>query len=167
MSYVLTLRLDPTSQEFFERLRRLYFPPERNQIPAHLTMFHTLPERGDVADTLRAEAGAQAMFGVAVTGVRSLGKGVAYRLTSGVLAGLHGRLSERFTAELSAQDRQRFQAHIVVQNKVTPAAARELLASLEGSFAPMEVQAEGMDLWRYMGGPWELAETFLFPRDGI
>ncbi len=80
--------------------------------------------------------------------------------------GLHGRLAEAFREHLTAQDRQRLQPHVVVQNKVTPAAARELLAELEREFMPREVEAVGLDLWRYLGGPWELARTFPF-RAGV
>ncbi len=154
--------MDDESQGHFERLRQRYFPPERNQIPAHLTLFHTLPDQADVEEALQMEAVAQGPFVLTVTGVRSLGKGVAYKLESAALVGLHARLAEVFGEYLSAQDRQRLQPHIVVQNKVTAAAARELLADLERSFERMEVQGVGLDLWHYLGGPWELARTFPF-----
>ncbi len=162
MTYVLTLRMEERSQAHFEALRQRYFPPERNQIPAHLSLFHTLPEDVGVERTLEVEAAAQDRFSLAVTGVRSLGKGVAYRLSSATLVGLHGRLAEAFREHLTAQDRQRLQPHVVVQNKVTPAAARDLLAELERGFVPREVEAVGLDLWRYLGGPWELARTVPF-----
>jgi hypothetical protein len=44
---------------------------------------------------------------------------------------------------------------VTVQNKVTPDSARRLLADLQSDFVPYEVQAEGLGLWRYLGGPWE------------
>lgn len=44
MTAILTLHLDPTAQSRFEALRQRHYPPERNQIPAHLTLFHTLPD---------------------------------------------------------------------------------------------------------------------------
>ncbi len=162
MSYVLTLRMDAESQGFFEGMRRRYFPPERNKIPAHLTLFHTLPEDGDIERVLEDAARAQGAFALAVTGLRSLGGGVAYRLSSAELMALHERLAATFAEHLTAQDRQRLQPHIVVQNKVKPAAARELLAELERGFMPMEGRGEGLDLWRYLGGPWEMERTFLF-----
>ncbi len=166
MTNVLTLRLDDGAQAHFEALRQRYFPPERNQIPAHLTLFHTLPDTEVVRRALESAAQAQEPFSLAVTGVRSLGKGVAYKLASGACTALHARLAKSVAKDLTAQDRQRIQPHIVVQNKVTPAAARELLRELECAFAPMEVEAVGMDLWHYMGGPWELADTFLFGAGG-
>ena len=162
LSYVLTLQMDAESQAFFEGMRRRHFPPERNKIPAHLTLFHTLPEAAGIERILERESGAQGMFSLAVTGLRSLGGGVAYKLSSPELMALHGRLAAAFAEHLTAQDRQRLQPHVVVQNKVTSAVARELLAELERSFVPMEVRAVGLGLWRYLGGPWELAGVFAF-----
>jgi hypothetical protein len=40
---ILTLRMDERSQERFDRLRETHFPPERNYLRAHLTLFHKLP----------------------------------------------------------------------------------------------------------------------------
>ncbi len=162
MSYVLTLRMDAESQAFFEGMRRRYFPLERNKIPAHLTLFHTLPDGEEVEQRVEDAAREQAAFGLTVTGLRSLGGGVAYRLSSATLMALHTRLAAAFAEHLTAQDRQRLQPHVVVQNKVKAAEARELLTELERSFVPMQAQAEGLDLWRYLGGPWEMARGFWF-----
>ncbi len=159
---VLTLRLDAESHTHFDQLRRRHFPPERNLIAAHVTLFHTLPDEPWIDERLTSIAAAQLSFIVAVTGVRSLGKGVAYRLAATELHSLHVVLTHTFAEELTPQDRQRFQPHVVVQNKVTPAAARDLLTTLEGQFAPWSVQAEGLDLWHYHGGPWQHARTFPF-----
>ena len=162
MTDLLTLALDAQSQIFFEQLRRRHFPPERNLIPAHLTLFHTLPRDPRVGEALRDASARQTVFSLAVTGVRSLGKGVAYVLRSPELDRLHRQLSERFAEALTPQDRQPFRAHIVVQNKVTPEAARTLLRELEQAFVARQVSAIGLDLWHYLGGPWELAERFAF-----
>jgi hypothetical protein len=106
MTNVLTLRLDARSQAHFEALRQRYFPPVRNRIAAHLTLFHTLPDIREVDEVLEREAGDLPAFPVAVTGLRSLGKGVAYKLASGVLGGLHARLAAEFAEHLTTQDRQ-------------------------------------------------------------
>ena len=97
-----------------------------------------------------------------IEGVRSLGRGVAYTVAADELLRLHGGLSRRFEPHLSRQDRQRFAPHIVVQNKVAPADARELLGSLQASFKPAAAQATGLLWWEYLGGPWRLLETFAF-----
>ena len=162
MTDLVTLALDPESQGRFEAMRQRYFPAERNVIPAHLTLFHTVPRERWVGEALRDAVGGQRAFQMRVTGVRSLGKGVAYTLASAELGRLHQELVGRFGEVLTAQDRQGFRAHVVVQNKVTPEVARGLLRELEGTFTPWEVGAVGVDLWHYLGGPWELAERFGF-----
>jgi hypothetical protein len=40
---ILTLKMDRESFSRFEGLRQAHFPPHRNFIPAHLTLFHHLP----------------------------------------------------------------------------------------------------------------------------
>ena len=41
-TYILTAEMDEDSFGWLDRLRRRYFPPERNFLPAHLTLFHLL-----------------------------------------------------------------------------------------------------------------------------
>ena len=162
MTNVLTLRLDNTSQAFFESMRKKHFPPERNQIPAHLTLFHSLPDTDHVAAELVVAAERTAGFRISITGLRSLGRGVAYKVASPALLRLQAELADAFAEDLIPQDRQRFTPHIVIQNKATPERARILLAELERTFHALEADALGLDLWHYLGGPWELAQTFLF-----
>ena len=40
---IVTAELGPADFGWLEGLRRAHYPPERNQLPAHLTMFHALP----------------------------------------------------------------------------------------------------------------------------
>ena len=42
---VLTARVADKDIEPFDRLREAHFPPDRNVLGAHLTMFHRLPWR--------------------------------------------------------------------------------------------------------------------------
>jgi 2'-5' RNA ligase len=161
MTTILTLRLDQASQAHLESLRQQHYPKHLNQIPAHLTLFHQLPPLEEIEATLQ-HAAHRSPFPVEVTGLRSLGRGVAFTLASAELQRLHAELSQPFEGYLTAQDRQKFQPHIVVQNKATPEAARTLLAQLRAEFRPFPVQAVGLVLWHYLGGPWELAQSFCF-----
>jgi 2'-5' RNA ligase len=162
MSCVVTLALDDAAQECFERLRRTWFPTALNKIPAHVTLFHTLTERDETASLLEKCALAQSSFAIDVGEARSIGRGVAYFFTSDACFALHRRLRSAFEAELSAQDRQGFRPHIVVQNKVTPDEARSALLALQDAFVPSTVQAIGLDLWRYLDGPWQHLRRFSF-----
>lgn len=157
---IVTLLLDDDAQQRFDRLRAEHFPPERNHLQAHVTLFHALP--GEHLDAVRAELAQVAdreAFDVAVTGLRSLGRGVAFQLESPELAGLRNRLAAAWRPWLTRQDQQRHSPHVTVQNKVDPAVARALHQRLLAGFAPYTVRSRGLGLWRYLGGPWEpLAE---------
>lgn len=159
---IVTLRMDAASQAFFERMRRQHFPPERNQIAAHLTLFHTLPDTAEIREVLHWFATQQPAFYMSVTGLRSLGRGVAYVLKSPELEALHVELAQAFHDHLSPQDRQKFMPHVVIQNKAQPEQARSLLTQLQSTFKPFKVQAEALDLWHYLNGPWQAAKSFPF-----
>jgi 2'-5' RNA ligase len=153
---VVTLLLAEEAQRRFDRLRAAHFPPERNHLAAHVTLFHALPgEHHSAVDADLAAAAARPPFAVEVTGVRFLGRGVAYALASAELAQLRAGLSAAWAPWLTAQDRQRHAPHVTVQNKVDPAVARALHADLAAAFVPGSVPARGLGLWRYLGGPWE------------
>lgn len=162
---ILTLAFDPESQAHFEHMRQLHYPAELNRIGAHLTLFHTLPESEEVRTPLLEHA-ARSPFTMRVTGLRSLGRGVAYTLESPELLSLHRSLSAAFAEHLSPQDKQKFQPHVVIQNKASGDEARTLRALLTAGFRTFEVQAVGLELWRYLRGPWQLRERLLFNGGG-
>ncbi len=160
---LVTLRMDMESFAHFNALRQAHFPPERNIIPAHLTLFHALP--GEQEARIRADLQRlkwAAPFTLQTTELRNLGRGVAYNLQSPELALQRSTLAEAWQAWLTPQDSQRFDPHITVQNKTTPQAARALWAELTRDFIPHTIRAEGLQLWRYLGGPWESLDVFPF-----
>jgi 2'-5' RNA ligase len=161
---IVTLAFDDASFAHFDALRRRHFPAERNVIPAHLTLFHHLPgeREPEIAERLREIAREAPPLTLQVTGLRSLGRGVAFALASEALSALRARLARDWADGLTPQDRQNFRAHVTIQNKVSSQAARALHATLQAGFAPFSVQATGLLLWRYRGGPWEAAGTFPF-----
>jgi 2'-5' RNA ligase len=163
---ILTLSLDERSFAFFDEQRRRYFDRERNFIPAHLTLFHALPGEQFAAIQHDIEAGfsGQQPIKLDVTGLRSLGRGVAYRLESSELSELRRHLAFKWNNWLKPQDRQNHNPHVTVQNKVDPTQARALLEDLADGFQPFEVTGIGLDLWWYRGGPWEKARTFAFDK---
>ena len=46
--FLVTLGFDEATFTRLEELRRRYFPPERNVVPAHLSLFHRLPPEEEV-----------------------------------------------------------------------------------------------------------------------
>jgi 2'-5' RNA ligase len=87
-----------------------------------------------------------------------------YKLESAVLQQLHRGLQQQWLPWLLPQDKQKLWPHVTVQNKVTPQMARALHQQLQSTFTPFEVQATGLRLWRYLGGPWEPVNTYWFER---
>ncbi len=160
---VVTLVLDDQAQVRFDALRRVHFPTERNHLRAHVTLFHALPD--DHEEQVRrdiSQAAQRAPFPVRVDGLRSLGRGVAYVLRSRDLDALRDELRTGWEPWLTAQDLARHSPHVTVQNKVAPEQARALLAELSAGFAPYDVKARGLALWRYLGGPLEPLVTERF-----
>ena len=84
-----------------------------------------------------------------------MGLGVAFSMQSLELKELHAGLAQCFWNWLTPQDRQKFDPHLTVQNKVAPEAAKSLLGLLEADFRPFYITARGICLWRYLNGPWE------------
>lgn len=162
MTTLLTLAFDDASQARFEALRQREYPAQINRVPAHLALFHQLPDTDIAAETLRQMAQVTPPFAVAVTGLRMLGRGVAFSCESAELVRLHDALRVQFADVLIPQDQQRFWPHVVVQNKVEPAVARATLARLSGEFATWNARAEGLLWWEYLGGPWRLRECMTF-----
>lgn len=161
---ILTLALEERAQASFDRLRAAHFPAHRNLLSAHVTLFHHLPgsEAGDVLASVAAICRATVPFPVAVTGLRSLGRGVAFTLAAPELARLRADLARRWAPWLTRQDQQTFRPHVTVQNKVDPATAAATLRALQAGFAPFDVEGRGLQLWRYRGGPWEPVGKFTF-----
>lgn len=161
---ILTLRLDEGAFDWLQALRRRWFPPERNLIPAHLTLFHKLPgaEAEAVRRTLAEICRRTPPLLLEASGPRSLGRGVAFGFRSPGLQAFREALVEAFEPWLTAQDRQPFRPHVTVQNKVEPAEARALLERLQAEWEPFEAAGEGVLLWRYHGGPWEAVDAIPF-----
>ena len=74
-----------------------------------------------------------------LAGPYSLGRGVAYRIDSPGVTAIRARLAEAFAGLLTPQDQAGWRAHVTVQNKVEPAAAKALLAELSRGFTPAPV----------------------------
>lgn len=165
---ILTLRLDGASFALLDGLRAAHFPPARNFLPAHITLFHALPgdEEPAIRATLAEVAAATGQLPLSFPAARFLGRGVALTVASPTLVALRGALASRWAPWLSAQDRQPYHPHVTIQNKVAPEAARALYAQLAAGWQPFAGTGEGLLLWRYLGGPWELLADLPFTGAG-
>jgi hypothetical protein len=153
---IVTAILGAQDQAWFDRQREAYFPPERNFLKAHLTMFHHLPP--SLETELRQRLGEIAREGpvaARIGGLMSLGGGVAYRIDSPELEDRRAYLADIWSDLLTPQDRAGWRPHITIQNKVKPAEAKTLLDQLTPDFRPRPLGLTGFASWWYRGGPWE------------
>jgi len=160
---IVTAGLDPASFERLDAPRRAHFPPERNHLRAHLTLFHALPGEEEAAVRValaEAAAGAAGAIPFRVDRVLGLGRGVAYGLDAPALIALRADLAERWASWRVSHAAQPLRPHVTVQNKVAPEVARALRASLETDFAPWTGEVVALELWAYRGGPWEPLERW-------
>ena len=160
---IVTAEIAPPDLSWLDRLRRLHYPPERNQLPAHLTMFHALPPsaEGEVRRSL-ARLAAERPPRASIDGLMDLGQGVAFRIVSPDLDAMRRELAANFRGLLSAQDSGGWRPHVTIQNKVSVREARQLLEALEREFRPTPLGIAGVGLHRYLGGPWEPLERYSF-----
>ena len=161
---ILTLKFEKSAFEFFDRLRKQHFPPARNFIPAHVTLFHALPgaQESFIKQTLEQICAQTEQFELEFTKPLFLGKGTAVEIVSPPLISLRQQIAVVFADDLTAQDKQKIRPHITVQNKVAPEAARELYNQFVAEWQPFVAMAEGLILWEYQGGPWGLRAELAF-----
>ena len=160
---IVTALLGESDFAVLDDLRRRHFPPERNFLRAHLTMFHHLPPSvgTEVADRLKQMTRQPAPV-AALAGIMNLGRGVAFRVESPGLADMRAELADAFAIVLTPQDRAVWRPHVTIQNKVVPEEARDLLRLLERDFAPRPLELAGLALFRYVNGPWETVGAWRF-----
>ena len=160
---IVSAQLASADFAWLDAQRRAYFPPARNQLGAHLTMFHALPPSLEAAVRRQLKtitAGPPPM--ATLSGVINLGGGTAYRVNSHELEVIRDEIADHFHGSLTAQDAGRWRAHVTIQNKVTSAEARALVEKLERDFRERPLEIRGLALHRYLGGPWEPLGTALF-----
>ena len=160
---IITAELGSVDFAWLDGERRQYFPAERNQLAAHLTMFHALPPslEEEARRTLKQQTAAPPPRAM-VAGLMNLGGGVAYRLASDDLDKIRTAIADHFHGSLSAQDAGGWRAHVTIQNKVKPGEARALKEELERDFQPRPLAIRGLALHRYLGGPWEKLGAWAF-----
>ena len=148
-----------TDQRRFDALRQAYYPPQRNHIAAHITLFHQLPPSAlDELDRLARSIAADTPPPLAeVSDIYSLNGDTAFRIENDELLSIRARIAGHFHGLLGAQDRGMPRLHITIQNKVPSAEARALVAELGRDFRPRPLEITGLAAWHYRGGPWEPA----------
>ncbi len=161
---ILTAELPPELHRHYTDLRTRYFPPERNYLEAHVTLFHAFPAQceDELRRYLARLVGEVPQIAGRVEGLMSLGGGTAIRLASPDLLALRDEVAEHFRGMLTQQDQHRPRLHVTIQNKVGSKEAKALQAELSGQIEPRHFAFPGLALHAYRGGPWEFLRRFAF-----
>lgn len=160
---IVTAEFSSADFAWLNGLRVRHFPPERNQVPAHLTLFHALPPfaeaevRSRLAQLVRRPPPA-----ARIEGLMNLGGGVAYRIVSPELDSIRSELASAMHGLLTAQDNQGWRPHVTIQNKVPPKVARALLEQLQATFVARPLEIAALAVHRYLDGPWEALQRYAF-----
>ena len=161
---IITAEMGKGDQAWANTLRRTHFPPDRNFLDAHITLFHHLPP-GHLAEIKSRISQLAKEFRPPIaklTEVMLLGGGVAYRIESHELLAIRDELAAEFQGLLIPQDQARPRLHITVQNKVEPKVAKALHAELSNQFIPRPISITGLGAYYYRGVPWELIGHWSF-----
>lgn len=159
MPIIVTATMGAADQRYFDALRGAHFPPARNHLPAHITLFHQLPPSGldELERLIRRVAADTPRPAARLSGAYSLGGGVAVRIDSPDLLAIRTRIADHFAGMLTAQDDGTPRFHVTIQNKVAGEKARKLLAELTAEFRPCPLTITGLAVHHYLGGPWRTA----------
>jgi hypothetical protein len=160
---IVTAEIAQRDFSWIEGLRRAHYPPERNQVSAHLTMFHALPPSAETELRARlARFATNPAPAATIAGLMDLGGGVALRVVSTGLDRIRDELAGDLHGLLGAQDGGGWRPHITIQNKVPTKMARALKASLERQLQPRPLAINGLGLHLYLDGPWEQLALYPF-----
>ena len=160
---IITAELAAGDFSWIEGLRRAHYPPERNRVAAHLTIFHALPPSAESEVRARlARMVHRRPPAAMIAGLMDLGGGVAFRIVSPDLDDIRDELADDLHGLLGAQDNRGWRPHVTVQNKVAAKVARALMRELEKRFTPRPLAISGLGLHRYLGGPWEGLAVYAF-----
>lgn len=161
---ILTAQMPLDLYSWATQLRTDHYPPTRNVLKAHVTLFHALPYfiEGELRELLGRICAHTAPVPARLEGVMGLGSGTALKLSSTGMLGLRAQIAEHFTGMLTGQDSHPPRLHITVQNKVEPAVAETLHAELSATFRPRPLAISGLAAHYYRGGPWQHIASWKF-----
>jgi hypothetical protein len=150
---------------WLQELRRAHYPPERNRVPAHLTLLRHLPPsvEGELGRRLASYAATPAPAAT-IAGIMDLGEGTALRVESEELEDIRYDLALALRGLLTPQDAAAWRPHVTIQNKVEPKEAKRLQARLRATFERRPLAIKGLAVWRYLDGPWEPVKSYTFRR---
>lgn len=162
--FIVTAELPGDVLAWADGLRRAHFPPERNWLSAHVTLFHAFAPslREELRGVLANLAAGFAAPAARIDGVMDLGRGTALAIRSPGLLAIRAAIADHFHGALTAQDQHPPRLHITIQNKVTPQAARALQTELAPALKPRDFAFTGLGLHLYRNPYWDAQGIWRF-----
>ncbi|KHK91923.1 hypothetical protein LK12_09285 [Novosphingobium malaysiense] len=160
---LITAELPPDILAWTDSLRREHYPPERNRLRAHVTLFHALPpsveeELVQVLSDLARNPAPEAR----IDGIMKLGRGTALAVQSPEMVILHAIIAERMHGLLTDQDSRPLRLHVTIQNKVKREEAQALQAQLGPELRPVSFRFRGFGLYAWEDGLWRPIRLLAF-----
>lgn len=152
---LLTAELPADVLAWADGLRQAHYPPDRNRLRAHVTLFHALPPSvekellGVLAELTRVPPPE-----ACIDGLMKLGTGTALAVRSEAMVAIHTTIADRMHGLLTRQDAQPLRLHVTIQNKVTAQAARALQIALAPDLHPRSFRFRGLGLYAWQDGLW-------------
>lgn len=162
--FIVTGELPADVLAWADGLRRAHFPPERNKLAAHVTLFHAFAPslREELIGVLGRYAGEFAPPEARIDGLMDLGGGTALRIHCPALLRLRKAIAEHFHGALTAQDQHTPRLHVTIQNKVERPVAMALQVELSKTLQPRPFAFTGLGLHIYRNPHWEGLGTWRF-----
>lgn len=162
--FIVTAALPPDIFGWANDLRQKHFPPERNFLDAHVTLFHSFSPSlfEELKTVLPRFAAENAPPAARITGLMNMGRGTAIALRSEEMLSIREAIADHFHGSLTKQDQHKLRLHITLQNKVTAEAAKALQAELAGQVEERDFRFPALELHIYRGGPWEFVQRWPF-----
>lgn len=162
--FIVTAELPGDVFGWADTLRRAHFPPERNWLKAHVTLFHAFAPslREELRRVLARIASNHPRPRAAIDGLMNLGRGTALAVTSPAMLAIREEIADHFHGALTAQDHHAPRLHITIQNKVTTPEAKALQAALAPTLVRREFAFVGLGLHVYRNPQWEAAGLWPF-----
>ncbi|HPB21498.1 MAG TPA: 2'-5' RNA ligase family protein [Novosphingobium sp.] len=160
--FIVTAELPADVLAWSDALRRVHFPPERNWLKAHVTLFHAFAPslREELLGVLGRFAAEFAPPAARIEGLMDLGGGTALAIRSPGMLAIRAAIADHFHGALTAQDQGTPRLHITIQNKVQRASAKALQAELGPQLSQRDFVFPGLGLHIYRRPHWEELRTW-------
>jgi len=160
--FIVTAELPRDVLAWADALRRAHFPPERNHLAAHVTLFHAFAPslREELRRMLGSVAAKFAPPPATVEGLMDLGGGTALAIRSPGMLAIRQSIADHFHGSLTAQDKHPPRLHITIQNKVPRETATALQRKLAPSLESRRFIFPALGLHLYLGPHWETLSTW-------